>query len=46
MNALDKLRKRASKREVKLKKQREEKEREERELQRIREEVFRAIKVI
>jgi hypothetical protein len=41
MNALDKLRKRASKREVKLKKQREE-----RELQRIREEVFRAIEVI
>jgi hypothetical protein len=40
------LRKRASKREAKLKIERKEKEAEERELQRVREEAFRAIGAI
>ncbi len=42
MNALDQLRERASKREAKLKRQKEEKEGEERELQKVRKEAFRA----
>ncbi len=41
MSALDQLRKKASKREVELKRERKEKEVEERKLQRVKEEAFR-----
>jgi hypothetical protein len=46
MNALDQLKMRVSKREAKLKRQKEEKEGEERGLQRVKKEAFRATVVI
>jgi hypothetical protein len=46
MNALDQLRERVNKQKNKVWKQRKEKERDERKLQKIRDEVFRAIGAI